>query len=51
VADEPIKLILGDTAISAIEQPATKRFFGRRKKPTAPKAFGQLTHCETAARS
>src|SRR5947209_8865004 len=42
MADEPTKLILGDTAISAIEQPATKRFLGRRKNRQRP----QLTHCE-----
>src|SRR6266478_8708693 len=42
MADEPTKLILGDTAISAIEQPATKRFVGRRKN----RQRLQLTHCE-----
>ncbi|HWX17428.1 MAG TPA: DUF3667 domain-containing protein [Chthoniobacterales bacterium] len=42
MADEPTKLILGDTAISAIEQPATKRFIGRRKN----RQRLQLTHCE-----
>ena len=42
MADEPTKLILGDTAISAIEQPATKRFLGRRKN----RQRVQLTHCE-----
>src|SRR5438309_7966949 len=42
MADEPTKLILGDTAISAIEQPATKRFLGRRKN----RQRQQLTHCE-----
>ena len=43
VADEVTKLILGDTAISAIEQPAVagRRFFGRRKTQRPP-----LTHCE-----
>jgi hypothetical protein len=43
VADEVTKLILGDTAISAIEQapPRRRRFFGRRKKQRTP-----LTHCE-----
>jgi hypothetical protein len=46
VADEPTKLILGDTAISAIEQPATKRFLGRRKNRQPRKLSGQLTHCE-----
>src|SRR5438874_6655776 len=42
MTDEPTKLILGDTAISAIEQPVKKRFFGRRKK-RQPRS---LTHCE-----
>jgi hypothetical protein len=43
VADEVTKLILGDTAISAIEQapPRRRRFFGRRKQERPP-----LTHCE-----
>ena len=43
MADEITKLILGDTAISAIEQAPTRprRFFGRRKKQRPP-----LTHCE-----
>jgi hypothetical protein len=43
VADEVTKLILGDTAISAIEQapPRRRRFFGQRKKQRPP-----LTHCE-----
>jgi len=43
MSDEVTKFILGDTAISAIEQapPRRRRFFGRRKqeRPT-------LTHCE-----
>src|ERR1700674_5993427 len=42
MADEPTKLILGDAAISAIEQPATKRFVGRRTN----RQRLQLTHCE-----
>src|SRR5438552_19189515 len=42
MADEPTKLILGDTAISAIEQPATKRFVSGRKN----RQRVQLTHCE-----
>jgi len=46
VADEPTKLILGDTAISAIEQPATKPLLGRRKNRQPRKLSGQLTHCE-----
>jgi hypothetical protein len=42
VDDEVTKLILGDTAISALEQPsARRRFFGRRKTQRPP-----LTHCE-----
>jgi Protein of unknown function (DUF3667) len=43
VADEVTKIILGDTAISAIEHatPRRRRFFGRRKKQRPP-----LTHCE-----
>jgi hypothetical protein len=43
VADEVTKLILGDTAISAIEQapPRRRRFFGRPKNQRPP-----LTHCE-----
>jgi hypothetical protein len=38
VADEITKLILGDTAISAIEQPSTdrRRLFGRRKSQRPP---------------
>jgi hypothetical protein len=43
MADELEKFILGDTAISAIEQaqPRRKRFFGRRKTQRPP-----ITHCE-----
>jgi hypothetical protein len=43
MSDEPAKLILGDTAISALEEhPDGKRgFFGRRRRQSAP-----LTHCE-----
>jgi hypothetical protein len=43
MADEVTKLILGDTAISAIEQapPSRRRFFVRRKAQRPP-----LTHCE-----
>ena len=41
MADEPAKIILGDTAISALEQPprAGRRFFRKRKREA-------LTHCE-----
>ena len=46
MADEPTKLILGDTAISAIEQPATKPLLGRRKNRQPRRLSGQLTHCE-----
>src|ERR1700680_2137430 len=46
MADEPTKLILGDAAISAIEQPATKRFVGRRTNSQTRRLSGQLTHCE-----
>jgi Protein of unknown function (DUF3667) len=43
VADEITKLVLGDTAISAIEQatPRRKGLFGRRKSQPPP-----FTHCE-----
>jgi hypothetical protein len=41
MADEPTKLILGDTGISAIEQPGRRRFFRRRKNQRL-----SLTHCE-----
>src|SRR5437870_2608700 len=43
MSDEPAKLILGDNAISALEEhPNGKRgFFGRRRRQRAP-----LTHCE-----
>src|SRR5437899_5238625 len=43
MSDEPAKLILGDTAISALEEhPNGKRgFFGRRRRQRAP-----LSHCE-----
>jgi hypothetical protein len=41
--DDPVKFILGDTAISAVtEHPGSKRgFFGRKRRPPPP-----LTHCE-----
>ena len=43
MADEITKFVLGDTAISALEQaqPRQRRFFGRRKKQREP-----ITHCE-----
>ena len=43
MSDEPAKLILGDTAISAVEEhPDGKRgVFGRRRRQRTP-----LTHCE-----
>src|SRR6266513_2096860 len=42
MADEMTKLVLGDTAVSAIEQPpARRRFFGRRKTQRPPP-----TQCE-----
>jgi hypothetical protein len=43
VSDDITKLILGDTAISALEQasPHQRRFFGRRKPQRPP-----ITHCE-----
>jgi hypothetical protein len=40
MADEPEKLILGDTVISALEQPPTRRFRHRWKEQRP------LTHCE-----
>jgi hypothetical protein len=46
VADEPTKLILGDTAISAMEQPPRRRFFGRRELQLRP-----FTHCENCGAS
>jgi hypothetical protein len=41
MADEPAKIILGDTAISAIEEAGRKRFFRRKYRGRTP-----LTHCE-----
>jgi Protein of unknown function (DUF3667) len=42
MSDEPAKVILGDTAISAIEQPpGRKGFFRRRTRPKLP-----FVHCE-----
>jgi hypothetical protein len=41
MADEPAKIILGDTAISAFERTPGQRRFGRGKDTSPP-----LTHCE-----
>jgi hypothetical protein len=41
MADEVSKIILGDTAISAIEGTPGRRWFGRKKDQVKP-----LTHCE-----
>jgi Protein of unknown function (DUF3667) len=40
VADEVTKLIVSDTAISAIEEPGKRRFFSRKNRPPP------LSHCE-----
>src|SRR6266404_9577166 len=42
MADEPAKIILGDTAISAVERTARRRWFGRSKE-RQPLPF---THCQ-----
>jgi hypothetical protein len=42
MADEPAKIILGDTAISAIERKSQRGWFGRRKGQELP----PRTHCE-----
>ena len=42
MADEPAKIILGDTAISAVERTARRRWFGRGKDREAL----PFTHCE-----
>jgi hypothetical protein len=45
MSDEPAKLILGDTAISALDEHGDgKRFFGRRRRQRPP-----LTHCENCS--
>src|SRR5439155_25966399 len=41
MSDEPAKIILGDTAISAFERTPGRRRVGRGKDPGA-----SLTHCE-----
>jgi hypothetical protein len=46
MSDEPAKIILGDTAISAIERKPGRRWFGRKKDRTSP-----LTHCENCGSS
>src|SRR5439155_19700810 len=46
MADETTKLILGDTELSAIEQPGRKRFFDGRKNRQPRKLSGPLAHCE-----
>jgi len=42
--DQSTKFILGDTAISAVEEPGRKRFF--RRKNREAQTFSGLTHCE-----
>src|SRR5712691_5969266 len=46
MADESVKLILGDTAITAVERSPGRRFFGRRKDRQPRKLSGPLSHCE-----
>jgi Protein of unknown function (DUF3667) len=41
MSDEPAKIILGDTAISAVEGTSGRRWFGRKKDPVK-----LLTNCE-----
>ena len=41
MADEPAKIILGDTAITGIEQPGRRRLFRRKDRQRPP-----LIHCE-----
>src|SRR5437773_3125292 len=41
MADEPAKIILGDTAITGIEQPGRRRFFRPKDRQRPP-----LIHCE-----
>src|SRR5438477_12154048 len=43
MSDEATKIILGDTAISAIERTPGRRWFRRSK---APRKLSGLTHCE-----
>jgi Protein of unknown function (DUF3667) len=42
MADEPAKIILGDTAISAIERKSGRRWFGRQRDRELPRR----NHCE-----
>src|SRR6202048_385614 len=44
MSDDATKFVLGDTAISAIEQLGKRRFFGRRRNQSPP-----LSHCENCA--
>src|SRR5437764_8506895 len=46
MSDEPVKIILGDTAISAIERTPGRRWFGRSKDP---RKLSGVTHCENCA--
>src|ERR1700746_1553154 len=43
MSDEPAKIVLGDTVISAIERTPRRRWSGRRKDP---RNLSELTHCE-----
>src|SRR5437667_7169200 len=43
MSDEPAKIVLGDTAISAIERTPGRRWFRRSKDP---RKLSGLTHCE-----
>jgi hypothetical protein len=47
MSDEAAKIILGDTAISAIERKSGRRWFRRRKNRQPP----PLTHCENCGAS
>src|SRR6266480_3464080 len=44
MADEPAKIIMGDTAITGIEQPGRRRFFRRKDRQRPP-----LIHCENCS--
>ena len=43
MSDEPAKIVLGDTAISALERTPGRRWFRRSKDP---RKLSALTHCE-----